>query len=104
LGDRFLAIAKTRTSRRFRFLHVYGNDKAEDVFGTHEQISRNVMVLSARVKKVHEQIAASAYPKMPLIWTEYNAAYDNETQVTDSAYMGPFLANTIREWTAWRTS
>jgi xylan 1,4-beta-xylosidase len=34
---------------------------------------------------------------MPLIWTEYNAAYDNETQVTDSAYMGPFLANTIRE-------
>jgi xylan 1,4-beta-xylosidase len=49
------------------------------------------------VKKVHEQIAASAYPKMPLIWTEYNAAYDNETQVTDSAYMGPFLANTIRE-------
>ena len=34
---------------------------------------------------------------MPLIWTEYNAAYDNETAVTDSAYMGPFLANTIRE-------
>ena len=36
-------------------------------------------------------------PKMPLIWTEYNAAYDNETAVTDSAYMGPYLANTIRE-------
>ena len=33
---------------------------------------------------------------MPLIWTEYNAAYDNEPAVTDSAYMGPFLANTIR--------
>jgi xylan 1,4-beta-xylosidase len=49
------------------------------------------------VKKVHDQIAASAFPKMPLIWTEYNAAYDNETQVTDSAYIGPFLANTIRE-------
>jgi xylan 1,4-beta-xylosidase len=49
------------------------------------------------VKKVHQQIAASPYPKMPLIWTEYNADYSNQTQVTDSAYMGPFLANTIRE-------
>jgi xylan 1,4-beta-xylosidase len=49
------------------------------------------------VNKVHEQIAASAYPKMPLIWTEYNADYSNQSQVTDSAYMGPFLANTIRE-------
>jgi xylan 1,4-beta-xylosidase len=34
---------------------------------------------------------------MPLIWTEYNADYGNQPQVTDSAYMGPFLANTIRE-------
>jgi xylan 1,4-beta-xylosidase len=34
---------------------------------------------------------------MPLIWTEYNAAYNNQPQVTDTAYMGPFLANTIRE-------
>jgi len=34
---------------------------------------------------------------MPLIWTEYNAYYSNQPQVTDSAYMGPFLANTIRE-------
>jgi xylan 1,4-beta-xylosidase len=65
------------------------------VFGTHEQISRNDMVCRA-VKKVHEQIAASAYPQMPLIWTEYNADYSNQQQVTDSAYMGPFLANTIR--------
>jgi xylan 1,4-beta-xylosidase len=34
---------------------------------------------------------------MPLIWTEYNADYSNQSPVTDSAYMGPFLANTIRE-------
>ncbi len=96
-ADRFLAHCKDKSVPvDFVSSHVYGNDKAEDVFGTHEQISRNKMVCRS-VKKVHEQIAASAYPKMPLIWTEYNAAYDNETQVTDSAYMGPFLANTIRE-------
>jgi xylan 1,4-beta-xylosidase len=96
-ADRFLAHCKDKNMPvDFVSSHVYGNDKAEDVFGTHEQVSRNAMVCRS-VKKVHEQIAASAYPKMPLIWTEYNAAYDNETQVTDSAYMGPFLANTIRE-------
>ncbi len=96
-ADRFLAHCKQKNVPvDFVSSHVYGNDKAEDVFGTHEQISRNEMVCRA-VKKVHEQIAASAYPQMPLIWTEYNADYSNQKQVTDSAYMGPFLANTIRE-------
>jgi xylan 1,4-beta-xylosidase len=96
-ADRFLAHCKEKNVPvDFVSTHVYGNDKAEDVFGTHEQISRNEMV-SRAVKKVHDQIGASAYPKMPLIWTEYNADYSNQTQVTDSAYMGPYLANTIRE-------
>jgi len=96
-ADHFLAHCREKNVPvDFVSSHVYGNDKAEDVFGTHEKISRNEMVCRS-VKKVHDQIGASAYPKMPLIWTEYNAAYDNETQVTDSAYMGPFLANTIRE-------
>jgi xylan 1,4-beta-xylosidase len=95
--DRFLAHCKEKNVPvDFASTHVYGNDKAEDVFGTHEQISRNAMVCRA-VKKVHQQIVASPYPLMPLIWTEYNADYSNQPQVTDSAYMGPFLANTIRE-------
>ncbi len=96
-ADRFLAHCKEKNVPvDFVSTHVYGNDKAEDVFGTHEQISRNQMVCRA-VKKVHDQIAASAYPKMPLLWTEYNADYSNQPKVTDSAYMGPFLANTIRQ-------
>jgi xylan 1,4-beta-xylosidase len=96
-ADRFLAHCKEKNVPvDFVSAHVYGNDKVEDVFGTQEQISRNKMVCRS-VKKVHDQIVASAFPKMPLIWTEYNAAYDNEPAVTDSAYMGPFLANTIRE-------
>jgi xylan 1,4-beta-xylosidase len=96
-ADHFLAHCREKNVPvDFVSSHVYGNDKAEDVFGTNEKISRNEMVCRS-VKKVHDQIGASAYPKMPLIWTEYNAAYDNETQVTDSAYIGPFLANTIRE-------
>ena len=76
--------------------HVYGNDTAKDVFGTNEQIPRDRMVCRA-VKKVHDQIRASTMPDLPLIWTEYNASYFNETAVTDSIYMGPWLADTIRQ-------
>jgi xylan 1,4-beta-xylosidase len=76
--------------------HVYGNDKAEDVFGTNENIPRNQMVCRA-VKKVHDQIKTSAKPQLPLIWSEFNASYKNEPEVTDSVYMGPWLADTIRQ-------
>src|SRR5712664_1157283 len=95
--DRFLAHCKEKNVPvDFASTHVYGNDKAEDVFGTHEQISRNHMVCRA-VKKVHDQIAASAFPDTPLIWSEYNASYMNEPAVTDTAFMGPWLADTIRQ-------
>jgi xylan 1,4-beta-xylosidase len=74
--------------------HVYGNDTAKDVFGTNENIGRDQMVVRA-VRKVHDQVKASARPDLPIIFSEYNAAYDNEVPVTDSAYMGPWLAYTI---------
>jgi xylan 1,4-beta-xylosidase len=76
--------------------HVYGNDRAQDVFGTDENIPRERMVCRA-VKKVHEQIQASTRPKLPLIWSEFNASYMTEPAVTDSVYMGPWLADTIRQ-------
>ena len=76
--------------------HVYGNDRAQDVFGTSEDIPRNQMVCRA-VKKVHDQIKASTMPNLPLIWSEFNASYMNEPQVTDSAYMGPWFADTLRQ-------
>jgi xylan 1,4-beta-xylosidase len=76
--------------------HVYANDTAHDIFGTNEDIPRDHMVCRA-VKKVHDQIQASAQPKLPLIWSEFNASYKNEPEVTDSTYMGPWLADTIRQ-------
>ncbi|HXM95702.1 MAG TPA: glycosyl hydrolase family 39 [Candidatus Dormibacteraeota bacterium] len=96
-ADRFLSHCKAKNVPvDFVSTHVYGNDKAEDVFGTHEDIPRTQMVCRA-VKKVHEQIAASPYPKLPLIWSEFNADYSNQPQVTDSPFMGPWLADTIRQ-------
>ena len=76
--------------------HVYGNDRSEDVFATHEEIPRARMVCRA-VKKVHDQIKASAMPNLPLYWSEFNASYMNEPDVTDTAYMGPWMADTIRQ-------
>jgi xylan 1,4-beta-xylosidase len=92
----FLAHAKAESVPvDFVSTHVYGNDTADNVFGTTEQIPRDKMVWRA-VEKVHNEIANSPYPKMPLIFSEYNASYANEPNVTDSPYMGPWLANTIR--------
>ncbi len=34
---------------------------------------------------------------LPIIWSEYNASYKNEPDVTDSEFMGPWLADTIRQ-------
>jgi xylan 1,4-beta-xylosidase len=95
--DRFLAHCKEKNVPvDFASTHVYGNDRAEDVFGTHESIPRTRMVCRA-VKKVHDQIAASAFPNTPLIWSEFNASYANEPAVEDTAFMGPWLADTIRQ-------
>src|ERR1700687_1744504 len=95
--DRFLAHCKEKNvSVDFASPPVYGNDKAEDVFGTHENIPRTRMVCRA-VKKVHDQIAASPYPNTPLIWSEFNASYMNEPAVTDTAFIGPWMADAIRE-------
>lgn len=75
--------------------HVYGNDSSEDVFGTHESIPRSDMVARA-VRKVYDEVQRSDRPSLPIHWTEYNASYKNEIDITDSAYMGPWIANTIR--------
>ncbi len=88
--------AQTHVPLDFVSSHVYGNDKASDVFHTNEQIPRDQMVCRA-VKKVHDEIKASALPDLPLIWSEFNAAYDNHVAVTDSIYMGPYLATTISQ-------
>ena len=76
--------------------HVYGNDRSQDVFGTTEDIPRDQMVCRA-VKKVHDQIQESSMPQLPLIWSEFNASYKNEEDVTDTSYMGPWMADTIRQ-------
>ena len=96
-ADKFIAHC-TENKIPFDFVstHVYGNDVAKDVFNTDEKIPRRDMVARS-AKKVYDQVKASAAPRTPIIWSEYNATYMNELEVTDSAFMGPWLANNIRE-------
>ena len=76
--------------------HVYGDDTAENIFGSAEPVARDRMVCRA-VQKVHSEIQASPLPSLPLIWTEFNASFANHPQVTDAPYMGPWLAETVRQ-------
>jgi xylan 1,4-beta-xylosidase len=80
----------------FASTHVYANDTAKDVFHTDENIPRDRMVCRA-VSKVHDEITSSPMPHMPLIFSEYNASYANEPDVTDTVFMGPWLATTISQ-------
>lgn len=75
--------------------HVYANDTADNVLGTNEQVDRDKMVWRA-VKKVRGEMQQTSFAKLPLIFSEYNASYANEPNVTDSVYMGPWMANNIR--------
>ena len=95
--DRLIAYCvKNNVPIDFVSTHVYGNDRAQDVFGTDETISRRDMVARA-VGKVFDQVKHSARPDLPIHWTEYNASYMNEPAVTDAPFMGPWLANNIRQ-------
>ena len=80
----------------FASSHVYANDTAKDVFHTDEVIPRDRMVCRA-VRKVHDEIVSSPLPATPLIFSEYNASYANEPNVTDTVYMGSWLATTISQ-------
>jgi xylan 1,4-beta-xylosidase len=96
VGDFLAYCKKNNVPVDFTSTHVYANDTAPDVFHTTEVIPRDKMVCRA-VRKVHEEIVNSPLPETPLIFSEYNASYANEPDVTDSTYMGPWLATTISQ-------
>ncbi|HEX4167793.1 MAG TPA: glycosyl hydrolase family 39 [Bryobacteraceae bacterium] len=74
--------------------HGYADDTVENLFGTNEAIAEDDRVGRA-VAKVHRQIAESAIPNLPLLWTEWNVP--GKDQVRDTSYVGPALARTISQ-------
>jgi xylan 1,4-beta-xylosidase len=55
--------------------------------GTRENISMDRRVCLA-IKKVHDQIAASARPGLPLMWTEWNVPSFGPLNARDASYVG----------------
>jgi xylan 1,4-beta-xylosidase len=94
VGDLIAHATQNNVPLDFVSTHVYGNDTSDNVFHDNRAIAPHQMVCAA-VDKVHEEIVHSARPDIPLIWSEFNATYMNEQALTDSIYMGPWMADTI---------
>ena len=75
--------------------HGYADDTVENLFGkNHPPIPMDDRVCAA-VSKVRGQIDSSPIPHLPLFWTEWNVQGMNQSR--DTPFVGPGLANTIRE-------
>jgi xylan 1,4-beta-xylosidase len=74
--------------------HGYADDTVENLFGTNEDIPMDDRVCRA-IAKVRGQIKASSTPDLPLLWTEWNVQGMDESR--DTTFVGPALANTVRE-------
>lgn len=93
--DAFLEhISSEKVPVDFVSSHGYADDTVEDLFGTHQDIPMDRRVCLA-IQKVHDQIAASHDPKLPLMWTEWNVPGANAARDTD--YVGPAVADDIRQ-------
>jgi xylan 1,4-beta-xylosidase len=76
--------------------HGYADDTVQDLFGTDEDIPKDDRVCRA-IKKVHDQIAASSRPNVPLMWTEWNVPSFGPLKARDTIYVGPALAHDIEQ-------
>ena len=92
-ADAFLAhCAKQNVPVDFVSSHGYADDTVENLLHTSEQIPMNQRVCRA-IGKVRGQIKASAFPDLPLFWTEWNVRGDHELR--DTTYVAPALAYDI---------
>jgi xylan 1,4-beta-xylosidase len=93
--DGFIAhCVKRKVPVDFISTHIYGNDSERSALGTgHDAPSSDLVGRAAR--KIHEQVKLSAKPDLPIHWTEFNASFKNDMKITDSPFMGPWLARTI---------
>jgi xylan 1,4-beta-xylosidase len=76
--------------------HGYADDSVQDLFGTDEDIPMDNRACRA-IKKVHDQIAASPRPGLPLMWTEWNVASYGPLNARDTEFVGASLADDIRQ-------
>jgi xylan 1,4-beta-xylosidase len=74
--------------------HGYADDTAENLFGPGVDVPMDQRVCKA-ISKVRGEMKAAGDADMPLFWTEWNVPGMNE--VRDTTFVGPALANTVRQ-------
>jgi xylan 1,4-beta-xylosidase len=93
--DRFIHYcAENKVPVDFVSTHIYPTDPVQTVLGKEEKVPESEMVALA-VRKVYDQVKASANPELPIIFSEYNAGLSEG--LLDTPYVGAWLANNIRQ-------
>ena len=87
-------VAENHVPVDFISTHAYANEPVKRLLGTNQVIASEDR-MGAVVTKVRNQIHASPLPRLPLLWTEWNVDATNDARETP--YVGPALANVIRE-------
>jgi len=106
IGDFLKWTAENHVPVDFVSTHGYADDTVKDLFagvdntfgmlppGVDPNMPMDERVCRA-VEKVRSEIAASATPQLPLFWTEWNV--EGEHNSRDTTFVGPALANTVRQ-------
>jgi xylan 1,4-beta-xylosidase len=94
VGEFITFTAKNHVPVDFVSTHAYADDTVENLLGTDEQIPMDSRVCRA-VEKVRSEIKSSAMPDLPLFISEWNT--QGTMDARDTIFMGPALANTVRE-------
>lgn len=94
VGDFLAHAAKEHVPVDFVSSHGYADDTAENLFHSDAPVPEDDRVCRA-IGKVRGEIAASPLPHLPLFWTEWNVP--GRDKLRDTTYVGPALANTVRE-------
>jgi xylan 1,4-beta-xylosidase len=87
-------VTKNHVPIDFISSHGYADDTIENLFHTDENIPEDDRVCRA-IEKVQGEIQASSLPNLPLLWTEWNVQGQDDSR--DTTFVGPGIANTIRE-------
>ena len=87
-------VAENHVPVDFISTHAYADEPVKRLLGT-DQVIASEDRMGAVVTKVRNQIDSSSLPHLPLLWTEWNVDAANDARETP--YVGPALANVIRE-------
>jgi xylan 1,4-beta-xylosidase len=87
-------VAENHVPIDFVSTHGYADDTVENLFHNQAPVPMDDRVCAA-VDKVRRQIDESPVPHLPLFWTEWNVQGMDESR--DTTFVGPAVANTIRE-------